>query len=79
MERFEPNGVRSMLRTLAKKVGVNHVHPHKFRRTRITEFVKRGMPIEQVKELAGHDKIDTTMGYVVMDKAQVKNAYRKFT
>ena len=76
--RLRPGGVRAMLCKLGEKTGVNHVHPHKFRRTEITELVNRGMPIEQVKTLAGHEKLDTTMGYIVIDQNNVKNNYMKF-
>lgn len=76
--RLTPSGVRLMLKNLGKKVGVDHVHPHKFRRTEITELAKRGMPIDQIKELAGHEKIDTTMGYIVHDQETVKSSYRRF-
>lgn len=79
-ERFLDNGVRIMLKRIAKKAGVtNNIHPHKFRRTKITELVHRGMPIELVKELAGHEKIDTTMKYVVLDKSDIQNSYRKYS
>lgn len=77
-ERLQPGGIRNMLNKVAEKAGVKHVHPHKFRRTEITELVNKGMAIEQVKLLAGHEKIDTTMSYVVLNKENVKNAYRKF-
>ena len=76
--RLSPHGVRYMLTVLGKNTGVSHVYPHKFRRTQITELVNRGMAIEQVKELAGHTKIDTTMGYVVLDVNNIKNAYRRY-
>ena len=77
-ERLTPGGIRFMLCRLGAAAGVEHVHPHKFRRTQITDLVSHGMPIELVKDLAGHDKLDTTMGYVVIDKANVKNAYHKY-
>jgi len=77
-ERLRPGGVRIMLNRIGKQAGVDHVHPHKFRRTEITELVNRGMPIEQVKAIAGHEKIDTTMAYVVIDQQNVKNSYRKY-
>lgn len=76
--RLTPNGVRVMLKTLARRSGIEHVHPHKFRRTTITNLVTRGMPIEQVKFLAGHEKIDTTMGYIVTDQNNVKNNFQKY-
>ena len=60
-ERLQPEGVRYMLKELAKVAGVEHVHPHKFRRTRATELARHGMPIQEIAALLGHEKIDTTM------------------
>lgn len=77
-ERMNPGGIRAMLNRIGKIAGVNHVHPHKFRRTELTELVNRGMSIEQVKTLAGHEKIETTMGYVNVEQSNVKHSYRKF-
>lgn len=77
-ERLQPNGVRIMLKTLANKVGVEHVHPHKFRRTLATELSRKGMPIQEIAKILGHDKIDTTMQYVVLNKDDVKASYRKY-
>ena len=77
-ERITPQGVRAMLNKLSEQASVDHVHPHKFRRTLATNLIKHGMPIQDVAEILGHDKLDTTMGYVVIDKADVKNAYRKY-
>ena len=77
-ERLQPDGVRFMLRELGKRTGVKHVHPHKFRRTEITELVNRGMPIEQVATLMGHEKLDTTMGYIVTNQFNVRNSYQKY-
>ena len=78
-ERLQPGGVRIMLNALAKDANVEHVHPHKFRRTRATELTRRGMPIQEVSRILGHEKIDTTMKYIVMNKDDVKAAYRRFT
>ena len=75
---LQPDGVRFMLRELGKRTGVKHVHPHKFRRTEITELVNRGMPIEQVATLMGHEKLDTTMGYIVTNQFNVRNSYQKY-
>ena len=67
-----------MLNELAKSVGVDHIHPHKFRRTLATEMTRHGMPIQEVANILGHEKLDTTMGYVVLDRDTVKANYRKF-
>lgn len=76
--RLSPNGIRKMLDVLARAAGVEHVHPHKFRRTLATGLIRHGMPIQEVAAILGHDKLDTTMQYVVLDKTDVKNAYRKY-
>ena len=75
--RLEPNSIRAMLNVLAKNAGVKHVHPHKFRRTLATMLIAHGMPIQEVAAILGHEKLDTTMEYVVMDKTTIKNSYRK--
>jgi len=77
-ERLQQNGVRVMLKHVAKNAGVEHAHPHKFRRTLATMLIAHGMPIQEVAAILGHEKLDTTMKYVALDKTQVKNAYRKF-
>ena len=78
-KRLGTNGVRVMLKKLAEIAGVeNVIHPHKFRRTKATELSRRGMPIQEVASILGHDKLDTTMQYVVMDRETVKASYRKF-
>ena len=77
-ERLLPGGVRVMLKVLAKKSGVANVHPHRFRRTLATNLISRGMVIQEVAAILGHDKLDTTMRYVFLDKTAVKNSYRKY-
>jgi site-specific recombinase XerD len=67
-----------MMVKLEKTSTVNHVHPHKFRRTLATNLIRHGMPIQEVAAILGHDKLETTMQYVVLDKTDVKNSYRKY-
>ena len=78
-DRMHQNGIRKMLKALGQTGGVSHVHPHKFRRTTATSLIRHGMPIQEVAAILGHDKLDTTMQYVVLDKSDVKNSYRKYT
>lgn len=77
-ERLTAQAVRKMLCVLAKASTVEHVHPHKFRRTLATNLIRHGMPIQEVAMILGHEKLDTTMQYVVLDKTSVKNSYRKY-
>lgn len=77
-DRMNPDGIREMLNRVAAEAGVEHVHPHKFRRTLATNMARHGMPIQEVARILGHDKIDTTMQYVVLDDEDIKHQYRKF-
>lgn len=76
--RLQPGGVRNMLKNLGLKSGVEHVHPHKFRRTLATELARHGMQIQEISGLLGHEKLDTTMKYVVLCKDDVKSNYRRY-
>ena len=78
-KRIAENGIRLMLNTVAEHAGVTtKVHPHRFRRTRATMLIAHGMPIQEVADILGHEKLDTTMKYVRMDKSTVKHDYKKF-
>ena len=77
-DRMRPGGSRKMLVDLGASSHVTHVHPHKFRRTKATNLIRHGMPIQEVAAILGHDKLDTTMQYVVLDKSDIKNSYRKY-
>ena len=77
-ERLQIGGVESRLRNLGQQLHLQKVHPHKFRRTLATSAIDKGMPIEQVQQLLGHQKIDTTMHYAMVKQQNVKLAHRKY-
>lgn len=77
-DRLQISGVEIRLRHLGRELGINKVHPHKFRRTMATRAIDKGMPIEQVQKLLGHSQIDTTMHYAIVNQTNVKVAHRKF-
>jgi site-specific recombinase XerD len=77
-ERLEISGVEIMLRKIGEKLHIKKVHPHKFRRTLATKAIDKGMPIEQVQHLLGHTKIDTTLGYAMVDDTNVKISHKKY-
>ena len=78
-KRLQPGGIRYMLKKVANKAEVSNTHPHRFRRTLATSLIDHGMPIQEVAIILGHDKLDTTMGYVYTDNKNVKNSYEKYT
>ena len=77
-DRLQIGGVETMLRGLGRQLNLTKVHPHKFRRTLATSAIDKGMPIEQVQQLLGHQKIDTTMHYAMVKQQNVKNGHRKY-
>lgn len=77
-KRLEIGGVEVRLREYGKKLGLQKVHPHKFRRTLATMAIDKGMPIEQLQQLLGHRKIDTTLQYAMVKQSNVKIAHRKY-
>lgn len=77
-DRLQIGGVETMLRELGRQLNLTKVHPHKFRRTLATSAIDKGMPIEQVQQLLGHQKIDTTMHYAMVRQQNVKIAHRKY-
>ena len=77
-ERLQIGGIETRLRKFGRKLGVPKVHPHKFRRTLATMAIDKGMPVEQLQQLLGHRKIDTTLQYAMVKQSNVKIAHRKY-
>jgi len=77
-KRLQISGVEIRLRELGRRLNVLKVHPHKFRRTLATRAIDKGMPIEQVQQLLGHQKIDTTLQYAMVSQNNVKISHKKY-
>lgn len=72
------SGVEIRLRELGRKLDLSKVHPHKFRRTLATMAIDKGMPIEQVQQLLGHQSVDTTLQYAMVNQNNVKLSHHRF-
>lgn len=77
-DRLRISGVEIRLRQLGRKLNIERIHPHKFRRTMATRAIDKGMPIEQVQKILGHSQIDTTMQYAIVNQNNVKSSHRRF-
>ena len=77
-DRLKISGVEIRIRKLGRKLNLEKVHPHKFRRTMATRAIDKGMPIEQVQKLLGHSQIDTTMQYAIVNQTNVKTSHQKY-
>ncbi|KAB5277614.1 site-specific tyrosine recombinase/integron integrase [Bacteroides stercoris] len=77
-DRLQISGVEIRLRRLGRELNIPKVHPHKFRRTLATMAIDKGMPIEQVQHLLGHQSLDTTLQYAMVNQTNVKMSHSKF-
>lgn len=77
-DRLQISGVEIRLRKLGAKLDIDKVHPHKFRRTLATMAIDKGMPIEQVQQLLGHQSVDTTLQYAMVNQNNVKISHHKY-
>lgn len=69
---YLPYSTRTLQRRfdrILERSGITRVHatPHTMRHTNATILLQKGMPLEEVKEHLGHEKIDTTMIYTHLD------------
>ena len=76
--RVTIGGIESRIRHLGAMVGIKKAHPHKFRRTLATNAIDKGMPIEQLQKLLGHERIDTTLHYAMVKQTNVKLAHKMY-
>lgn len=77
-KRIQIGGIEHRLRNMGKRLNIPKVHPHKFRRTLATMAIDKGMPIEQLQRLLGHQRIDTTLQYAMVKQSNVKIAHKKY-
>ena len=77
-DRLKISGVEIRIRRLGRRLSMDKIHPHKFRRTMATRAIDKGMPIEQVQKLLGHSQIDTTMQYAIVNQTNVKTSHQKY-
>lgn len=75
--RLTVAGIERILKKLGDSVGIDKCHPHRFRRTMATNVLRKGMQLEEVKELLGHTKLDTTMIYCTINKENVKHSHQR--
>lgn len=77
-KRLNKGGIERLIREIGKGAGVPGCHPHRFRRTAGSIALNRGMPIEQVQQMLGHEDIKTTTIYARSEEKNVKASHRKY-
>ena len=77
-KRLTKSGIETMIRETGKRSGVSKAHPHRFRRTAATNALNRGMPVQEVAQMLGHSKLETTMVYCTVNADGVKYHHKKY-
>lgn len=77
-ERLLKSQMEKMLRDMGKELEIKKVHPHRFRRTGATMALRKGMPIEQVSKLLGHESIETTQVYLDLSEEDARISHKKY-
>ena len=82
-EKYGENGYLSpdQARTIIKHLGIRagfRVHPHLLRKTVATLALQKGMPIDEVRLMLGHESIETTTIYAQTKEETVKQSHKKY-
>ena len=78
VKRIENDRIRDIVKAIGKRVGVQGVHPHRFRKTAATHALFRGMKITDVQRMLGHADLKTTTIYALTDDEEVQREHRKY-
>ena len=70
--------VEQIVRGIGKRICVENVHPHRFRRTCATSALNHGMPIEQVSKMLGHEQLSTTQIYLDLGERGLEMAHERY-
>lgn len=74
----DKGGFEATVRKIGKRAGVENAHPHRFRRTCATMALRRGMPLELVSKMLGHEQLTTTQIYLDLSEHELEEAHRKY-
>ena len=77
-QRLSKGAIEHIVKRIGDRAGVPNVYPHRFRRTLATRLLDKGVPLEQVQQIMGHSKMDTTLLYALVNQNTVKINHRRF-
>lgn len=78
--KLDRDSAGRIFKAIVKKAGLDGkgISPHSIRHTTATAALNAGMPLEEIKEMLGHESISTTMIYAKTNQAQIKADHQKY-
>jgi site-specific recombinase XerD len=76
-QRITRRSVSDMLTSLSCRAGIKHTTAHTLRRSCATSLMNRGMDLELIQDLLGHQDITTTQSYLVVSQDKLRDIYSK--
>jgi site-specific recombinase XerD len=76
-KRWSKQSIEKLIKSIAKKVEVDNAHPHRFRRTFATNALNKGMPVQCLQKILGHQSLDVTMRYCTVDDDTARIEHRR--
>ena len=73
-ERISIQTIGQLVEKYTKTIEGKHITPHKLRATACTLMSTQGVPIQVIKEMVGHENIQTTTRYVGVLEREKENA-----
>jgi len=75
--RLSAPAVVNLVRERAQQAGIEKLTPHALRRTFATHLVERGADVRHVQMLLGHQNVDTTQAYALVELAELRREYER--
>jgi integrase/recombinase XerC len=76
--RVTRRAVSDMLMSLSRRAGVKHTTAHMLRRSCATSLMNRGMELELIKTLLGHQHLATTQTYLSISHDRLKQIHQSY-
>lgn len=76
---MQKGSIYARVKAIQKRSGIERsLFPHLLRHTMATDALNRGMNVAEVKEILGHEKLDTTMIYAKISHDSVKFNHKRY-
>lgn len=77
-QRVTRRAVSHMITTLSHRANVAHTTPHTLRRSCATSLVDRGVDLDLVQSLLGHQSLETTQAYLATSNDKLVRVHKKY-